>query len=66
MTPSEQFISEIDAFLERSGMKATAFGWDAVKDPNFVRDLKTKGRSPSLALVERVHDFIKSQEANAQ
>jgi hypothetical protein len=23
MTPSEQFISEIDAFLERSGMKAS-------------------------------------------
>lgn len=64
MTHAEQFISEIDAFLERSGMSATAFGKGAVNDPSFVRDIK-RGRKPNLGLVDRVHDFIQSQEATA-
>jgi hypothetical protein len=64
MDPTAQFIAEIDAFLERSGMTATAFGWNALKDPNFVGDLKNKGRKPTLGVVGRVQDFIRSQEAN--
>jgi hypothetical protein len=62
MNPTAQFIAEIDAFLERSGMTASAFGWGALKDPNFVGDLKNKGRQPTLGVVGRVQEFIRSQE----
>ena len=56
-TPAQTFLDEIDAFLKRSGMTASAFGWGAVKDRNFVGDLR-KGRMPNLGLVGRVHTFI--------
>jgi hypothetical protein len=59
-TPAQAFIREIDAFLEQSGMSATAFGRAAVKDPNFVSDLRG-GRLPNLGLVGRVQDFIQSE-----
>jgi hypothetical protein len=65
MDPTQQFISEIDAFLDRSGMTPTAFGWEALKDPSFVGDLKKKGRQPTLGVVGRVQAFIRSQEASA-
>jgi hypothetical protein len=58
MDPTTQFIAEIDAFLNRSGMTPTAFGWEALKDPNFVGDLKKKGRKPTLGVVGRVKEFI--------
>jgi hypothetical protein len=65
MDPTAQFISEIDAFLERSGMTATSFGWNALKDPNFVGDLKNKGRQPTLGVVGRVQQFIRNHDAEA-
>jgi hypothetical protein len=64
MTHAEAFLTEVEAFLARSGMSATAFGRTALNDPNFVGDLRS-GRMPSLGLVDRVHDFIRSQEASA-
>ncbi|SEE79373.1 hypothetical protein SAMN05444171_8086 [Bradyrhizobium lablabi] len=51
MDPTQQFISEIDAFLKRTGMTPTVFGREALKDPNFVGDLKKKGRQPTLGVV---------------
>ncbi len=63
MDPTSQFISEIDAFLERSGMTPTAFGWESLKDPSFVGDLKNKGRQPTLGVVGRVQDFIRTRDA---
>lgn len=62
MDPTAQFIAEIDAFLDRSGMKPSVFGWQALKDPNFVGDLKRKGRQPTLGVVGRVHEFIRTNE----
>jgi hypothetical protein len=66
MDPTAQFIAEIDAFLERSGMTPTAFGWGALKDPNFVGDLKKKGRQPTLGVVGRVHEFIRASDRMAE
>lgn len=63
-TPAQTFLAEIEAFLKRSGMSATAFGRTALNDPNFVHDLRD-GRMPNLGLVGRVHEFIRSQEASA-
>jgi len=65
MTHAEQFLSEVEAFLSRSGMSPTAFGKDALNDPNFVRDLRA-GRLPGLGLVDRVHEFIREREQSAE
>lgn len=65
MDPTAQFIAEIDAFLERSGMTPTAFGKTALNDPNFVGDLKNEGRQPTLGVVGRVQQFIRNQDAEA-
>jgi hypothetical protein len=56
LTP-EQFRDRIEAFLTASGMTATRFGIDAVRDPNFVHDVR-KGRVPSLAVAGQVLRFI--------
>lgn len=64
LTTTDSFLAEIEAFLERSGMSATAFGLETVKDPNFVADLRA-GRAPSLRLVEKVDGYIKGQGAEA-
>jgi hypothetical protein len=63
MTHAEAFLADIESFLIRSGMTPTAFGRDALNDPNFVSDLRTKNRQPSLGLVDRVHDFMRRQSA---
>ena len=66
MDPTQNFIAEIDAFLQRSGMTPTAFGWNALKDPSFVGDLKKKGRKPTLGVVGRVQDYIREQDARRE
>lgn len=63
-TAAQTFLQDIEAFLERSKMTASAFGRAAVNDPNFVGDLRL-GRMPNLGLVDRVNKFIQAQEANA-
>jgi len=63
MTHAEAFLAEVEAFLKRSKMKPTTFSKAAVGDPNFVRDLRA-GRMPNLGLVDRVHEFIRLQEAS--
>lgn len=57
MSRADEFRSEVEGFLERTGMSASAFGRAAVNDPNFVLDLRA-GRNPNLGLVDRVHDFM--------
>jgi hypothetical protein len=62
--PAQAFLKQIEVFLKRSGMSATAFGRAALNDPNFVHDLRI-GRMPNLGVVGRVHDFIRSQKVDA-
>jgi hypothetical protein len=64
MTHSQQFLSEVEAFLSRSGMSPTAFGKAALNDPNFISDLRA-GRLPGLGIVDRVHEFIRQRDADA-
>jgi len=70
MNSHESFLAEIEAFLTKSGMSATAFGRAAVGDPNLVRDLRggegRQQRMPSLRLVERVNKFISEFRAPEQ
>jgi hypothetical protein len=56
LTP-DQFRESIEAFLEASNMTATRFGIEAVRDPNFVHDVR-KGRVPSLSVAGNVIRFM--------
>jgi hypothetical protein len=53
----DEFLAELEEFLARSGMSASAFGKEVLKDPNFVSDLRA-GRSPSLIVAKQVATFI--------
>jgi 2,4-dienoyl-CoA reductase-like NADH-dependent reductase (Old Yellow Enzyme family) len=57
MTPTEALLQEIDAFLDRHKVSASAFGRAAVNDPNFVSDLRD-GREPKFQLMARVRGFM--------
>ena len=57
MLTTEQFLQVIEDHIKGRGISAKAFGLDAMRDPNFVYDLR-KGRSPSLYVVERVLERI--------
>lgn len=59
MLTQAQFVVDVESYLaRRPDLTATAFGRTAVNDPNFVFDLR-RGRSPSLAIVERVLVFMR-------
>lgn len=60
----QALVDEIDAFRSREGMSPSAFGRAAINDPNFYGDLKA-GRMPSLRLIDRVREFMQSQQASA-
>ena len=60
-TLSEQFHTEIENFLERSGFKATEFGRQAAGDPSLVLNLR-RGRSPTLATADRILAFVREHE----
>lgn len=60
MFSAEQFLAEIDTFLRRTGMSATAFGKEALNDPSFVHDLRN-GREPTLGVVRRVGEFMRDR-----
>lgn len=57
MTLEGQFKSLVSAFLGRSGLSPTAFGIQALGDPNLMREVR-RGRSPSLRTADRVLAFI--------
>jgi hypothetical protein len=50
-------LREIERYLKASGMKPTAFGRSAVRDPRLVHDLR-RGREPGARLCSRVRNFI--------
>lgn len=64
-TLSEQFRAEVEGFLARTGTKPTEFGRLAAGDPSFVLSLR-RGRSPTLATVDKVLAFIRESDAAEQ
>lgn len=50
-------LRSIELFLRRTGMAATTFGREAVRDPRFVHDLR-KGREISARMARRVEHFM--------
>lgn len=61
----DTFKAEVEAFLDRTGMSATAFGKAALSDPSFVLELRAR-RAPNLKTVERVCAFMAEHEAPAE
>jgi sulfate adenylyltransferase subunit 2 len=61
---STKFLADIDQFLDQAGIEATAFGKQAMGDPNFVFDLR-KGRSPSIRTMDRVRDWMTAHLSSA-
>ena len=57
MTLLESFLVDVEAFLSERRMEASLFGRNALKDPNFVFDLR-KGRCPNLRTIQRVRGFM--------
>lgn len=57
---AQTLINRIDLFLSITDMSAAEFGRGAVKDPNFISDLRA-GRSPSLRLLDRVETFMRAK-----
>ena len=55
--------NKIDAFLAASGMSPTVFGRTVLNDPNFVFDLRSGTRSPSMRTVEKIYAWLESQQA---
>ena len=61
-TISEQFAERVEAFLRASGSKPTEFGRQAIGDASFILNLR-RGRSPTLATVDKVLAYIEELEA---
>lgn len=57
MSVKHEFLESIEAYLDATKMGAARFGMLAVKDPNFVADLR-RGRSVGLDVVDRVRQYM--------
>jgi hypothetical protein len=62
---SDEFQTEVEAFLASTRMKATDFGRESIGDPNFIRHLR-KGRSPTLVTADRVRAFMEQVRQSRQ
>ncbi len=61
MKTIDQFLADIAEYCRRNDVAESAFGRQALNDPNFVSDVKN-GRSPTNALMERVYKFMRSKK----
>ena len=59
-----ELLQRVERYLRRSGMPATRFGREAIRDPRFVWDLRN-GREPRATTVRRISDFIERNEGGA-
>ena len=59
---SQILLRDVESFLQRTGMSPSKFGWIAVKDPNFVRNLRD-GRQPRFETAKRVSEYMQSEFA---
>jgi hypothetical protein len=57
-------LDVIEAFLKRYDMPPSRFGTEALRDPNFVLDLR-QGREPRRRQRERARDFMNRYCAQA-
>jgi hypothetical protein len=57
MSTHQQFLSEIESFLEAENMAPTKFGLKAVNDAKFVANLRS-GADVTTRTMDRVRRFI--------
>ena len=60
-TLEQWFSSELEAFLERTGIGLATLGRKALGDPNLMREI-ARGRSPTLRTVDRIREFMATYE----
>lgn len=61
MDTQEQLLIEIDAFLARTGMKESMFGYKAVNDGKLIGYLRS-GRSITLRRFDQIRAFMRDYE----
>lgn len=64
MNTDQVFLTDVERFLNASGMAPARFGKEALNDPNFIKGLRN-GRSPSLRTVSKVMAFIDQKMTDA-
>lgn len=57
-------LRNIELFLRRTGMAATRFGRESVRDPRLVHDLR-RGREPTDRMKRRIEHFMNSHDQGA-
>lgn len=57
MTTAEKLLSDIEAFIERSGVNATTFGEKATGDRSLLIRLRS-GQDPRASTVDRCYRFM--------
>ncbi|MGF7169604.1 2,4-dienoyl-CoA reductase-like NADH-dependent reductase (Old Yellow Enzyme family) [Sphingobium xanthum] len=57
-------LRSIEIFLRRTGMAATSFGRESVRDPRLVHDLR-KGRELSERMKRRIEHFMNIYKGGA-
>ncbi|MBK8467809.1 MAG: hypothetical protein IPL32_18515 [Chloracidobacterium sp.] len=62
MKLKDTLLADIEAFLASTGMKHTAFGSQALKDPAFVTRLR-EGKDVRTDTIERVRSFMEGYRA---
>lgn len=55
---TQAFIDDVSGFCTKHGFTDSAFGRAALGDPNFMREVRNGGRSPSLGTVAKVRRFM--------
>ena len=59
-----ELLQRVERYLRRSGMTATRFGREALRDPRLVWDLRN-GREPRPPTALRIRDFLDHREQGA-
>lgn len=55
--PTLELLNEVESYLERTGVKRTTFGLEAVGDGHFIRRLE-QGREPRHETKERARGYM--------
>jgi hypothetical protein len=58
MSPNDQLLQQIEAFLVATGKTPSAFGKEAVGDTNLVADLRNEGRELRWKTRRRVEGYM--------
>lgn len=53
----QKLVGEIEAYLEATNTSETAFGKDAVNDPNLIKGLRS-GREPRWSTIQRIRNKL--------